>query len=582
MNISKIYSIVIALLFVSSFQQFYAQEISREKEFFYFVKIHSSNIDEYIIDYAKTFDAYNYNKSKSDEFEKNNYINKIRNIITRGVDKVDFNEKFVVKGTGVLGEYNFNETYFPISSWSFDIDRYFEDASGLGKYFKIPTNCAINLGDFNGLIKMSVNAANNFIKKRKYSQGNIDRNIYLKVTYSIVDNKIPNTNNVYYFYSYVYSIEIYNDNLFTNKIGVLYPTKDYADKVHGIEIKEGQKTIYYKEAQGAFWSGGAASIYKSGILPSKESAKYYRVINYSDGKIVEVKDYYISGELEMEGVYDPYCIEPRCANGLFTWYYKNGFKRQEVNIVNGKMEGCVYQWNKKGECEDEYSCLMKDDYVSGRSNNCPCANQKEKKIINKTSELEYGSFTDSRDGKVYKTVKIGTQTWMAENLDVSFFNNGDVIPEFKTDKEWIKSGNPAWCYYDNNPDNGNKYGKLYNWYAVNDKRGLAPKGWHIATENEYKTLIFTADDDGNALKSNGQGKGEGAGTNTSGFSALLGGYRWRYGDFNKLAYEAEFWSSTGNGNVEIANYIYLNFDDNKITLAARYSECGYSVRCIKD
>ena len=79
-------------------------------------------------------------------------------------------------------------------------------------------------------------------------------------------------------------------------------------------------------------------------------------------------------------------------------------------------------------------------------------------------------------------VQIGTQIWMTKNLDVSKFRNGDPIPEAKTDEEWVKAGEnkqPAWCYYENNPANGAKYGKLYNWYAVSDARGLAPVGYHI-------------------------------------------------------------------------------------------------------
>ena len=91
-----------------------------------------------------------------------------------------------------------------------------------------------------------------------------------------------------------------------------------------------------------------------------------------------------------------------------------------------------------------------------------------------------------------KSVQIGTQTWMVENLNVSTFRNGDPIPEAKNDKEWsmsVESMQPAWCYYDNNPKNGEKYGKLYNWYAVNDPRGLAPAGWHVPGDEEWTKLI---------------------------------------------------------------------------------------------
>ncbi len=89
-------------------------------------------------------------------------------------------------------------------------------------------------------------------------------------------------------------------------------------------------------------------------------------------------------------------------------------------------------------------------------------------------------------------IKIGTQTWSAKNLDVSTFRNGNPIPEAITNEEWEKAGKqgkPVWCYYNNDPKNGKIYGKLYNWYAVNDKRGLAPEGWHVPTDAEWATLI---------------------------------------------------------------------------------------------
>ena len=90
-----------------------------------------------------------------------------------------------------------------------------------------------------------------------------------------------------------------------------------------------------------------------------------------------------------------------------------------------------------------------------------------------------------------QTVTIGTQVWMTKNLDVSTFRNGDTIPQAKTTEEWKRAGEnqqPAWCYYDNDPANGAKYGKLYNWYAVNDSRGLAPVGYHVPSDAEWTKL----------------------------------------------------------------------------------------------
>ncbi|MFM7765029.1 MAG: FISUMP domain-containing protein, partial [Sphingomonadales bacterium] len=90
--------------------------------------------------------------------------------------------------------------------------------------------------------------------------------------------------------------------------------------------------------------------------------------------------------------------------------------------------------------------------------------------------------TSSNESTSSNEVTIGKQVWMTKNLDVDKFRDGSSIPEAKTDEEWKKAGKnkqPAWCYYNNDPANGAKYGKLYNWYAVNDSRGLAPVGYHI-------------------------------------------------------------------------------------------------------
>ena len=153
------------------------------------------------------------------------------------------------------------------------------------------------------------------------------------------------------------------------------------------------------------------------------------------------------------------------------------------------------------------------------------------------------------DGNTYKTVKIGKQIWMAENLNVSHYRNGDIIPEVKNPDEWSKLTTGAWCYYENDSENGKTYGKLYNWFAVNDPRGLAPEGWHIPTDAEWTHLTeylggkeiektyqgiyyWEIADVGGKLKATTLWKSpnEGA-TNSSGFTAFPGGYRYDDGDF---------------------------------------------------
>ena len=116
------------------------------------------------------------------------------------------------------------------------------------------------------------------------------------------------------------------------------------------------------------------------------------------------------------------------------------------------------------------------------------------------SNLIIGNFTNTisniTNDTAIKSVKIGTQTWTSENLNVSTFRNGDPIPEARTKQEWILAGNheqPAWCYYNNDSENGKVYGKLYNWYAVIDTRGIAPKGWHIPSIKDWEIMFKTLD-----------------------------------------------------------------------------------------
>ncbi len=203
---------------------------------------------------------------------------------------------------------------------------------------------------------------------------------------------------------------------------------------------------------------------------------------------------------------------------------------------------------------------------------------------------ETGILTDSNGGKKFKTVKIGNQTWLAENLDVSTFRNGDVILEAKTKEEWQKayeSKKPAWCYYNNDPSNGAKYGKIYNWHAVIDERGLAPIGWNIPCVSEWKTLNLAFKElGGKKLKSTNGWKDNGNGTNESGFNALPGGIRLGSTDgyiFIAIGSEAHFWSSTGATimGFNYGNDYELKYDDDYLRDNMHDQE-GLSVRCIKE
>lgn len=190
----------------------------------------------------------------------------------------------------------------------------------------------------------------------------------------------------------------------------------------------------------------------------------------------------------------------------------------------------------------------------------------------------------SSDGQ---NVTIGKQVWMTRNLDESTFRNGDIIPEAKTDAEWQKAGEegkPAWCYYNNDPANGAKYGKLYNWYAVSDLRGLAPKGWHIPSNQEWIVLsdyLGGAEKAGAKMKSKQGWNNAGNGTNSSGFSGLPGGLCYGDGLFNSIDLYGIWWSSTeDSANIVWGCNLYYGFGDLTRDLYAKGG--GLSVRCLRD
>jgi len=192
-----------------------------------------------------------------------------------------------------------------------------------------------------------------------------------------------------------------------------------------------------------------------------------------------------------------------------------------------------------------------------------------------------------KDGDTYKRVKIGNQEWMSENLNVSTFRSGDIIYEAKTNEEWEKAraeGKPAWCYYDSKPDNGKKYGKLYNWYAVNDIKGLAPEGWHIPSDEEWNKLVeyLGTSDAGIKIKGTSGWNNNGNGTNECGFNGLPGGYRYSSdGTFNNIGDYGYWWSSTENLSNN-AWYRVVNCFDGYIGRYPGNKRTGFSVRCIKD
>lgn len=225
-------------------------------------------------------------------------------------------------------------------------------------------------------------------------------------------------------------------------------------------------------------------------------------------------------------------------------------------------------------------------------------------------------------------VKIGNQVWMSRNLNVDTFKNGEPIPQAMNEREWENAcdkNQPIWCYYDYSESNGKIYGKLYNWFAVVDPRGLAPNGYHIPSDNEWTALVNIIGNEYNAgdklkskqgwkpISNNGKKKCQdclewneeyrnkvpcntcrdtrwikvepailNGGENSSGFSAMPGGYAFRgYTLNNHLETRGYFWSST-EVNQGLAWIRFISYDNDNIVRIDGAKTNGYSVRCIKD
>lgn len=231
-------------------------------------------------------------------------------------------------------------------------------------------------------------------------------------------------------------------------------------------------------------------------------------------------------------------------------------------------------------------------------NSVSCKKEQNIAPINFNSAITYGNMTD-QDGNSYKTVVIGNKTWMAENLKTTKYRNGDLIPYIPGKETWnVTSG--AYCFYNDDNAYSNVYGLLYNWYAINDSRNIAPKGWHVATDAEWRLLFsLIGYDPGYADKLCTKLKELGTthwsvtipvqytGTDDFGFTLLPGGFRHATygppssGSYIGLGNGCEMWSSGDTligGDTEAWGY-----DMGIMIQRLVYPlQCGLSIRCVRD
>ncbi len=239
-------------------------------------------------------------------------------------------------------------------------------------------------------------------------------------------------------------------------------------------------------------------------------------------------------------------------------------------------------WNSECQCQGTTGLV-------GSQHSCGAENVH-------SPEVTYGSLVD-QSGNIYKTVDINGQVWMAENLKTDSYTNGDAIAFNLTNSQWQSITTGAWSNYDNNPAAECPYGKLYNWYAVSDPRGLCPIGWHVPTNNDWNILVSSLDANANttctlctqssvaggALKSMGISYWEAnvGATNSSGFSGLPSGFRSSNGSYANAGFLGFYWSST---DYSVGNaYSRINYyNSTDIRSNGNNKRSGFAVRCIQD
>lgn len=216
----------------------------------------------------------------------------------------------------------------------------------------------------------------------------------------------------------------------------------------------------------------------------------------------------------------------------------------------------------------------------------------------KNQNQEAPSMVADAEGNQYKTVQIGNQLWMAENLRTERYCNGDIIANVQDSVQWGNLTSGAWVYMNNNPSNQIPYGKLYNSYAVFDGRNICPCGWHVPTDAEWNTMIRFLDVNynptilgeqssvaGGKIKTTGtqywQAPNEGA-TNESGFSGLPGGSRGDLITFYGLNQTAYWWTSSYDVSLNLPLYRYVVHNSPAFNRYFGLKPFGMSVRCIKN
>jgi len=390
----------------------------------------------------------------------------------------------------------------------------------------------------------------------------------------LTTDRFGNLNSAYFFDGLKYYIEIPASNHPTGNVTITYALW--------------VNTILEFTTQVIISVGYDSANYHHSSLSIDETDKLYYSAGYSN-------NFYSLKKNSLNNWHFVVCVKSNenikfYIDGIFI---EEGLITAKQDVQNTKMFIGKDDWDNffKGEIDDIriYNRVLNDQEISSLYNatSQPIAQPvvKIQPVTNApvTPALDYGyGASDAR------TVNVGAQEWLAKNLNVSRFANGDAIPEARTTEEFVRANEnkqPSWCYYNNDPANGRIYGKLYNWYAVNDPRGLAPKGWHIPTDEEWTVMINYLGGEataGLAIKSTSGWSHNGNGNNGSGITALPGGYSRNGNNFRALGDYGAWWSSSED-TPEVVWQLALGYSAGSVSRTSFASESLYlSVRCIRD
>ena len=266
--------------------------------------------------------------------------------------------------------------------------------------------------------------------------------------------------------------------------------------------------------------------------------------------LMNLLSYFGDSDSDLDGIFDSVdlCVDP-----------------QACNYISNPTEACVFL-DAIGVCDGDCAEDTDDDGVCDEFYG-PCQ----------------GQSTVTYQGYNYDLVAIGEQCWFAENLRSEHYTNGAAIPGDLSDSLWNVTSDGAQAIYNNDTSNLAVYGRLYNWYAVDDSRGVCPIGWHVPTDVEYTVLtdyLGGQNVAGDALKSAPTDSPSWNGTNESGFSALAAGYRFPSGSFYQAGVHTDIWTSTLNSSA--SSWARIIWGHSAVSREAFDKDFGFSVRCLKD